>query len=388
VVTGAVGPGPPAELAVSPVAPLAVVVGGEATEAAGTVWVEGDAAPLPSPDEHDAATSPQATTTAPTGTGIAQAMGSSLAGGADYGRQAMRFSFWTSNALPWDEILAGASHAAATGWDGVWFADHFMPYTADDTGPMHESWTVVAALAASVPDVRIGPLVSGNTYRHPAVLAKMATTVDHISGGRCVLGLGAGWQENEHTAYGIELPEVAERLDRLEEACQVIRGLLDNDHTDFNGKHYRLEQAPLSPKPVRGAMPLMIGGGGERRTLRIVAAYADEWNVWGDPEIMTHKNAVLDRHCAQVGRDPAAIQRSAVALLMMSDDEAYLARARQRDTGRPTVVGTPTQVAETVAAYRDAGVDELIVPDFTLGPMQRKIETMDRFIGEVAPAFR
>jgi len=300
----------------------------------------------------------------------------------------MRFSVWPNPGNSWDDVVTIARRAEEAGWDGVWFADHFMPFMVDDTGPMHESWTVIAALAASVPDVRIGPLVSGNTYRHPAVLAKMATTVDHISGGRCVLGLGAGWQENEHVAYGIELPEVPERLDRLEEACQVIRGLLEAEHTDFHGKHYHLEQAPLSPKPVRGTMPLMIGGGGERRTLRIVAAYADEWNVWGDPEIMTHKIGVLDRHCEQVGRDPAAIQRSAVALLMMSDDEAYLARARERDTGRPTVIGTPAQVAETVAAFREAGVDELIVPDFTLGPMDRKLETMDRFIGEVAPAFR
>lgn len=300
----------------------------------------------------------------------------------------MRFSFWTGNAQPWDDILTGCRHAADTGWDGVWFADHFMPASGDETGPIHEAWTVLAGLAAAVPEVRVGPLVSGNTYRNPGVLAKMASTVDHISGGRCVLGLGAGWQENEHRAYGLEFSSVRGRLDRLEEACQVIKALLADDVANLELEHYRLVDAPLSPKPVQADLPLLIGGGGEQRTLRITARYADEWNVWGDPDILRHKMAVLDRHCADVGRDPSEIERSAVALLFLSDDAERIESLRNRDIGRPSIIGTVDDVRAVVADYQAAGVDELIVPDFTLGPMESKRATLDRFITEVAPDFR
>ena len=137
-------------------------------------------------------------------------------------------------------------------------------------------------MAAAVPRLRLGPLVLGNTYRHPAVLAKMAATVDHISGGRLVLGLGAGWQENEHLAFGLEYSTVGGRLRRLEEACRVIRSMFDNRRSTIDGKFYQVTEAPLEPKPVQARLPLMIGGGGEKVTLRIVAQHADEWNTWGD----------------------------------------------------------------------------------------------------------
>jgi alkanesulfonate monooxygenase SsuD/methylene tetrahydromethanopterin reductase-like flavin-dependent oxidoreductase (luciferase family) len=137
----------------------------------------------------------------------------------------MRFSVWPNAAGSWEDLLDIARHAEATGWDGIWIADHFMPNTADAVGPTNECWTTVAALAASVPRVRLGTLVTGNTYRHPAVLAKMAANVDMISGGRLVLGLGSGWQENEHSAYGIPFHTIGGRLNRLDEACQVIRSL-------------------------------------------------------------------------------------------------------------------------------------------------------------------
>jgi F420-dependent oxidoreductase-like protein len=300
----------------------------------------------------------------------------------------MRFSFWTGNSQTWDDIHTGCRHAADTGWDGIWFADHFMPFMGDETGPVHEAWTVLAAIGATVPGVRIGPLVTGNTYRNPAVLAKMAATVDHISAGRCVLGLGAGWQENEHRAYGLEFSTVRGRLDRLEEACRVIKALFADDVSNLDLEHYRLVDAPLSPKPVQDRLPLLIGGGGEKRTLRITAQYADEWNVWGDPELLRQKMAVLDDHCADVGRDPGEIERSAVALLFLSDDREYLDKMRSRDVGRPTIIGDVDEVSAVVADYQAAGVHELIVPDFNLGPMESKLATLDRFIGEVAPAFR
>ncbi len=210
----------------------------------------------------------------------------------------MKFSAWPGSAAPWADILEECKHIEATGWDGIWIADHFMPNRPENTGPTQEAWSLLAALAALVPRVRLGTLVTGNTYRHPAVLAKQVAQVDIISGGRVVLGLGAGWQENEHVAYGIPFYTVGGRLRRLEEAVQIIRGLFDNERTTFEGKHYKVKDAPLAPKPVQARLPILIGGGGEKVTMRIAAQYADEWNTWGTPEVLAHKSKVLDAHCA------------------------------------------------------------------------------------------
>src|SRR5262249_36973609 len=166
-------------------------------------------------------------------------------------------------------------------------------------------WSTLSALAALIPRIRLGTIVLGNGYRHPSVVAKMAAQVDIISGGRLLLGLGAGWQENEHTAYGIPFYTTRERLERLDEACQVIRSLWTQSRSHFDGRHYRLSTAQLSPKPVEQPHPeLMIGGAGERVTLQIVARHADHWNVWGGPEVLSRKSAILEKHCAKVGRDP------------------------------------------------------------------------------------
>jgi F420-dependent oxidoreductase-like protein len=297
----------------------------------------------------------------------------------------MRFSLWPSTGQPWSEIVDVAGYAERTGWDGIWIADHFMPSAGDLDEPMHECWSVLAALAVAIPRVRLGSLVAGNTYRHPAVLAKQAVTIDHVAGGRLVLGVGAGWQQNEHQAYGIELPGVKERLDRFAEACAVISSLLREPRTTFDGTYYHLDEAPLSPKPITGRLPLLVGGGGEKRTLRIAAQYADEWNVWGEPAVLVNKGAVLDRHCEQLGRDPATIERSANALLYLSEDATWVAERRGRDVGRPAIVGTPAEVVEIVAAYREAGVAELIIPDFNLRDPGRKRETMDLFMEQVVP---
>jgi F420-dependent oxidoreductase-like protein len=300
----------------------------------------------------------------------------------------MRFSVWPSPQQPWEQVVEVARHAEATGWDGIWFADHFMPNGNDVGGPTLECWSVVSALAATVPRVRLGTLVCGNTYRHPAVLANIAATTDRISGGRLVLGLGAGWQENEHRAYGIDYATTGERLSRLEEACQVVKGLTSQERTTFSGRHYRLIDAPLEPKPVQDPLPLLVGGGGEKVTMRIAATYADEWNVWGTPETLRHKGGVLERHCEAVGRDAGTIARSAQALLFLGDDAGWLERMRQSSGGRPAIIGTVDEVREVVAAYAEAGVDELIVPDFTLGEPARRRDTLDAFLEGVAPAFR
>jgi F420-dependent oxidoreductase-like protein len=300
----------------------------------------------------------------------------------------MRFSYWANASQPWADLLDAALHVEATGWDGIWYADHFMPVDGDDTVPTNECWTTLAALAASVPRLTVGPLVTGNTYRNPAVLAKMAATVDHISRGRLVLGLGAGWQENEHRAYGIDYSTVKGRLDRLEEACELITALFAAEHTTFNGNEYTITDAPLSPKPVQDPLPLLIGGGGEQRTLRIAARFAHQWNVWGTPERLGQKSAVLDQRCEEIGRDPAEIHRSTQALLFLSDDESWLKKRRDRDIGRPTIVGTPAEVVEIVAAYRDAGADELIIPDWNLPDLARRKSVLDQFMAEVVPTFR
>jgi F420-dependent oxidoreductase-like protein len=301
----------------------------------------------------------------------------------------MRFSVWPGSATPWEDLLDLCAHTERTGWEGLWIADHFMPPGGDLDAPMQEAWTLLAAIAARVPRVRVGTMVTGNTYRHPPVLAKQAAQVDLISGGRLVVGLGAAWQQNEHDAYGIPFYTMGERLRRLEEAVQIIRSLFENERTTFEGRYYRVKDAPLSPKPAqRPRPPILIGGGGEKVTMRIAARWADEWNVWGTPDVLAQKGGVLERHCEAAGRDPSEIQRSAKAMVVLSDDPQAVERARSRP-GLPLIAGNVAEVKEAVRAYAEAGVDELIVPDFNLGrEVARRKDAYDRFIEEVAPEFR
>ncbi|MCO8126243.1 TIGR03560 family F420-dependent LLM class oxidoreductase [Acidimicrobiia bacterium EGI L10123] len=298
----------------------------------------------------------------------------------------MQFAVWPGTQQSWADILEVARHAELTGWDRVYVADHFMSNDDEAAGPMLECWAVVTALAAAVPRVGIGTLVCGNTYRHPAILANQAAAADVISGGRVILGLGAGWQQNEHDKYGIELYSVGERLDRFAEACAIVRSLSTQERTTFHGEHYQLTDAPMEPKPV-GPFPLLVGGGGEKRTLRVAAEHAQEWNVWSTPEIFAHKSGVLDGHCQDLGRDPSEIHRSTQALLFLSDDQAFLDRMRGMDMPMPTLIGTPSELVDVVGAYRDAGVDELIVPDFTIGTGTQRTDILDRFKEEVAIHF-
>ena len=298
----------------------------------------------------------------------------------------MRFSVWTSTNQPWDEVLATARHAEATGWDGVWIADHFMgnePGPLPPDVPTLEAGSVMAALAAAVDRVRIGTLVYGNTYRHPAVLANMAATADRISGGRITLGIGAGWQENEHEQYGIDLPPVRERVDRFGEGIQVIRSLLREPTTTFDGRHYRLADALCEPKPVQDPLPILVGAKGDRM-LGITARHADAWNAWGLPDHIAERSGVLDARCEASGRDPAEIARSAQALLFFTDDPAEAARLSALP--RPVLAGSVDQLREVVARYDEIGLDELIVPDFTLGSGAQKHDALDRFREEVVAA--
>ena len=299
----------------------------------------------------------------------------------------MRFSIWPSPQRPWNEILELTQHCESTGWDGVYYADHFMPNSGDTTpldGDTLECWSVIAGLAATVPRLRIAPLVTSVTYRHPAVLANIAAAVDNMSGGRLLLGIGAGWQENEHLAYGIALGTIKERLDRFEEACAVIVAMTREKRANFAGDYFTVADAPNQPAPVQAKLPILIGGGGEKRTLRIAAQYADEWNSWTDPPTLTHKLGVLRGHCDAIGRDFDEIAVSTQALLFLSTDEEWLKDKRTMGG----IAGTPAEVTDVIGQYRDAGADEIIIPDFTMGPMQRRKDTCDLFMTEVASHFR
>lgn len=189
--------------------------------------------------------------------------------------------------------------------------------------------------------------------------------------------------------YGIELGTIAERMDRFEEAVEVIVSMLREPRTTFDeGKYYRLNDAPNQPAPLQERLPILIGGGGEKRTLRIAARWADEWNTWSTPEVLSHKTGVLRSRCDEVGRDPSDIKVSTQAMLFLSTDESWLAGKRDASIGQAAIVGTPEEVVETVSRYKDAGADELIVPGFNLGSTSRSKDTCDLFINEVAPHLR
>lgn len=209
-------------------------------------------------------------------------------------------------------------------FESGWTFDHFYPiFGGDSTGPCLEGWTTLTALAQATTRLRLGTLVTGIHYRHPAVLANMAAALDIISDGRLELGIGAGWNEEESGAYGIELGSIKERFDRFEEACQVLTSLLSRETTDFDGRYYQLTAARNEPKgPQRPHPPICIGGSGEKRTLRITARYAQHWNfVGGTPEEFARKRDVLAAHCADIGRDPKEITLS--AHLFLGDDRNY-----------------------------------------------------------------
>jgi len=285
-----------------------------------------------------------------------------------------------------------------TGWDIASVSDHFMPNTRDRKGAALESCSTLAALAALVPRMRVGTIVLGNTYRHPAVVAKMAAQIDIVSGGRLLLGLGAGWQRNEHEAYGIPFYTMGERLARLNEACEVIRSLWTQPRTNFAGRYYQLSDAPLDPKPVQKPYPeFMIGGGGERVTLRIVAKHADHWNVWGGPRVLARKTAILEEHCAKVGRDPKQIGRSVNMALLITDKKAEVDRLAESIAARmgshaddahdTCLAGTPDQIRQILHALAAAGATTLFIPTM-FRPLDELRRDMDRFISEISPAFR
>ncbi len=252
----------------------------------------------------------------------------------------MRFGIKTPpQHAPWStqlEIWQAADEIEV--FESAWNFDHFYPLVGDQNGPCLEGWVTLSALAQATKRLRVGCMVTGIPYRHPAVLANMAATLDVVSGGRLELGLGAGWHEEESEAYGIPLLPMGQRMDRFEEGVEVVRFLLSNEHTDFSGAYYQLTNARCEPKGPQGCPPIVIGGGGEKRTLRIAARFADHWNLpFAGPDAFRAKLAVLERHCQDVGRDVASIRKS--VQIAWAADEA------------------PEATAATAAALGEAGVD-------------------------------
>ena len=266
----------------------------------------------------------------------------------------------------WESTLPTIKTVEAGRYNSLWWSDHFLPPVPgnyEDRGAL-EGWSLITAAAAITERVELGLLVSGNTYRNPALLAKMATAVDEISGGRYILGFGAAWFQREHEAYGFRFPGLKERCDRLEEAAELIRLLFTSDEpVTYNGKYYSLDNAPLSPGcTTQPNTPILIGGNGEKRTLLTCAKYADvcniDFNNPGSPEIFEHKIRVLSQHCENIGRDPAEIRKTMLIPLRIEDDEK---RGEELRRSRPwTLTGTTSYIADLLQQYIEAGAEEIM----------------------------
>jgi F420-dependent oxidoreductase-like protein len=272
-----------------------------------------------------------------------------------------------------DRIADTAVAAEASGFDSFWVMDHYhqIGNMGKPTEPMLEAYTVLSAVAARTTRIKLGAMVTGVTYRNPAFLAKVVTTLDIVSSGRAILGIGAAWNEDESRAYGYDWPPVAERFERLEDTLQICRSMFTQPESTFRGKRHHVDGALNVPQPIQpGGPKILIGGGGERRTLRLVAQYADMWNGFGDPETVRHKVEVLTEHCRDVGRDPSEIVKTRLGGLVVAPTQeaadrgaaAYQA-ARGIDDGTLRAMlawGDPEAVAGRVQQYLDAGLDGLI----------------------------
>ncbi len=287
-------------------------------------------------------------------------------------------------------MLSIATYADITGWHSLWYADHFMSQTPDDTpgdDDALECWSILAAVAASTQRLRLTSMVSPVTIHHPVVLAKRVTTVDRISGGRVVFGLGAGWQINEHAAYGFTLPAPGERVTHFIESLEVIRHLFDDERATFAGRWYNLTDAPFEPKPVQSPLPLLVGTGGSRM-MRATALYANEWNTWGDPAMVGERTEQFRTACEAVDRDFDAVRRSAQAMVFFTDSDAKRDALLAKVPAGRSLVGSSAQLVDQIGGYIDLGVDEFALPDFTLGESStQRRELIERFWDEVASQF-
>ena len=278
----------------------------------------------------------------------------------------------------WNEWKDIVQWTEELGFESLWRSDHFFSFFGA-TRTIDSLDTLVAHTytAAASNRIRFGPLVLSMTFRHPAILARMAAAIDQLSGGRFILGVGAGWNVPEHEAYGIELPPVKQRMDNLEEGIQVIKALFENESANFEGKIYKLRDAPMNPKPAQSPMPLLIGGGGEQRTLKMVARYATEWNVpiAQGLEVYKQKLQVLEKHCEAEGRDPGTIARSVMTSYIAGENQAEVDQKVQaaiasaperfrRTDGKPPMTalwGTSAQIIEQIKELEDAGISRIML---------------------------
>lgn len=296
----------------------------------------------------------------------------------------------------YDEMAAVAAATETVGWDALWVSDHIL-WDADATERnCFEAWTLLAALAATTETLRLGTLVTCNSYRHPSLLAKMAAGIDVISGGRVDFGIGAGWKEEEYRAYGYDFPGIGTRQRQMSEAIDLTRLLWSEPYADFAGEHYRLERAVCAPKPTQSPMPIWIGGHGDN-LLRIVAEKGDGWNmVFGRTlEQLADRHAVLDRHCEAIDRDPASVMRSVFLFTAICDTEADVVAleadlvSRLGPSGKmfmkagaaAGVVGPADQVASSLADHLALGFDGLHL----LFPYGHEVEQIQRFAADVFP---
>jgi alkanesulfonate monooxygenase SsuD/methylene tetrahydromethanopterin reductase-like flavin-dependent oxidoreductase (luciferase family) len=291
----------------------------------------------------------------------------------------------------WPALLEAGLRADRLGYDTLWTWDHLYPIVGDSNGPILEGWLVTTAWAQATQRVRIGLMVGANTFRNPAVVAKMATTLDHISNGRAILGIGAAWFEEEHEAFGLEFGSgPPERLRWLAEALPIMRGMLDGTEPTATGPRYASKRTKNLPAPVQAHLPIAIGGGGEQVTLKLVARYADMNNVGGGVESVRRKEEILLRHCESVGRDPSTIERTTgLGTVFIRDsaaeaEKAFQAAFRWNGKARPWTdqpVGTPEDVAEKIAPLVELGYHHLIAG----APPPHDEESMTRFATEVKP---
>jgi len=292
----------------------------------------------------------------------------------------------------WPALLEAGQRADRLGYHSLWTWDHLYPIIGDSHGPIFEGWLTITAWAATTQRVRIGLMVGANPFREPALVAKMATTLDHISGGRAILGIGAAWFEEEHEAFGIPFGDgFPERLRWLTEALPIMRGMLDGTEPTAAGPRYRAKAVRNDPPPVQPHLPILIGGGGEKVTLRLVAKYGDACNLGGGLESVRRKEAILRRHCDEVGRDEREIERTTgIGVVVIRDSREEARRLFEEQFARNRIgrlwedqpVGTPEDVIEKLAPYLGIGYRHLIAGF----PATYDEESMTRLITEVKPA--
>lgn len=292
----------------------------------------------------------------------------------------------------WPSLLEAGKRADRLGYDTLWTWDHLYPIVGSWEGPILEGWTVLTAWAMATEKIRIGLMVGANTFREPTVTAKIATTLDHVSGGRAILGIGAAWFEREHAAYGLRFGDgPPERLRWLAEALPVMRGMLHGETPSAGGPRYAAREVRNDPPPIQERLPILIGGGGEKVTLKLVAKYADANNVGGGVESVRHKEAILLEHCEREGRDPAEIERTTgIGAVIIRDSRAEARRVFEatfagNGHARPwgdQPVGTPEDVIEMLAPYPAIGYRHLVAGF----PAPYDEESMTRLATEVRPA--